>query len=152
MSRKSIKDDFSYVGYDVIEATDLNGGMNCFRSRQFDLIIIVIENDGFNICRAIRDYEKENSIYDIVPIICIADTDNFSIRLKIFEAGANDFLFKDHRAKVTIRVDAILQPDLILKGSIIAIVEDDRTTAKFLTYLLKNKGAEVHWFQNAIDC
>ncbi|OUR97047.1 hypothetical protein A9Q84_11995 [Halobacteriovorax marinus] len=152
MSRKAIKEELSYVGYDVTEATDLNGGMKSFRSKKYDLVIIAVENEGLSTCRAIRDLEKSKNADDIVPIICMSVCDEFSIRLKSFEAGANEFLPKDHRAEVILKVNSILKPDLLWKGTVIAIVEDDRTTAKFLTYLLKNKGAEVYWFQSAIEC
>jgi DNA-binding response OmpR family regulator/two-component sensor histidine kinase len=152
LTRKTIKEELSYVGYEVTDTNDVVSAELSLKKDVFDLIIIEADKSGFKFANKIRTKEKENNFDQITPIIFTSEEDNIDNRLESFKSGGNEFTIKGSKGELSGKVNSILKPDLIWKGSTIAVVEDENTTAKFLTYLLKNKGAHVHCFNNAVDC
>lgn len=152
LMRKSIKEDILYVGYDVEDTSNYKVDLSDLLLGQYDLLIIDACSAGFKLSRDIREFEKERKSELITPIIFISNKDEIELRIQCFQSGGNEFVIKDRKNDISLKINSILKPDLIWKGTDIAIVEDDNTTAKFLMYLLKNKGANVSWFNNAVDC
>ncbi|WP_127715789.1 response regulator [Halobacteriovorax sp. HLS] len=150
--RKTIKEELSYVGYDVVDKNDFDEVFSIIKSDVIDLVIVEASNEGFKLSQRIRSYEKDNNLDNILPIVFTAELDEIELRLESFRCGGNEFIVTDNKGGISYKINSILKPDLIWNGSSIAIVEDDNTTAKFLTYLLKSKGASVNWFNSAVDC
>ena len=150
--RKLIKEELSYVGYEIRDTSDISGAEMFLQKEVFDLIIIKANKSGFDFVNRFRKRDKRNHIDQIIPIIFISEVDNIELRLESFRIGGNEFIVMSNKGELSMKVNSILKPDLIWRGTNIAIVEDDRVTARFLTYLLKNKGANVNWFSNATDC
>lgn len=152
LSRKLIKEELSYIGYEVVEASDFNSALEQYRKEKLDLLIIDNQHEGYKVGLAVRNNEKEHKPEENIPIIYMSTKDDVNQRIKAFENGGNEFLLKERKADIVFKVNSILKPDLIWKGSTIAVVEDDRITSKFLSHLLSNKGAKVNCFDNAVDC
>jgi signal transduction histidine kinase len=152
LMRKNLKEELMYVGYDVEDTSCYTVDLSKIVDSKYQLLIVDACECGFKLSSEIREYEKSHNSDIITPVIFVAGKDDIKLRLESFQSGGNEFVIKERKSDISLKVNSILKPDLIWKGTNIAIVEDDNTTAKFLMYLLKNKGARVNWFNNAVDC
>ena len=67
------------------------------KTQKFDLILMDImlpEMDGFEITKAIRDYEEEKGVEKQIPIIALTANALDNDREKCYNAGMNEYLSK----------------------------------------------------------
>ena len=104
---EGLEDTFKFHGFEV--STALNGmdGLNLFEKKEPDLIILDImlpEHDGFEICKKIREQNKQ------IPIIILTAKSQESDKLLGFELGADDYVTKPFSIKELLaRVNAVLK-------------------------------------------
>ncbi|NRR31337.1 EAL domain-containing protein [Oxalobacteraceae bacterium] len=81
------------VGLDVIEASDGQQALTRFHDHLPDLVLLDVDMpgmDGFAVCRAIRESEREGTI----PIIMVTGADELEAVTQAYEVGATDFVSK----------------------------------------------------------
>lgn len=154
--REIMKEYLMDAGYQVLEASDGNQGMELFQEHEMDLIILDImlpELDGWSVCRRIRKTSN-------VPILMLTSRSDEDDTLLGFELGADDYVLKPcsppillARAKRllenrqvphtgnTISSDTLLidltSRTVTLDGKLCSLTY---TEFEILTYLLQNKG------------
>ncbi|MBW2095055.1 MAG: response regulator transcription factor [Deltaproteobacteria bacterium] len=86
-----LKTGLAYEGYEVIVALDGKTGLDLFREKEFDLIILDImlpDIDGFEVCRRIRETGIET------PILMLTAKKEISDRVTGLDIGADDYMTK----------------------------------------------------------
>jgi DNA-binding response OmpR family regulator len=98
---------FAHHGFAVLHAPDGEAGMGLFRADPPDLVILDIMlpgNNGFQVCREIRDLNRD------VPIVMLTAKSQESDKLMGFELGADDYVTKPFSAmELLARVKALLR-------------------------------------------
>jgi DNA-binding response OmpR family regulator len=91
ITRELLRDE----GYDVEEAEDGESGLDKFRQRPADAVLLDLGLpgiDGFDTCRSLRQQSA-------VPIIVVTARDDTFDVVAALEAGADDYLSKPYHAK-----------------------------------------------------
>ncbi len=86
-----LKTGLAYESYEVIVALDGKTGLDLFREKEFDLIILDImlpDIDGFEVCRRIRETGIET------PILMLTAKKEISDRVTGLDIGADDYMTK----------------------------------------------------------
>ncbi|MDR3605945.1 MAG: response regulator transcription factor [Oligoflexia bacterium] len=103
---KTLKMSLPYKGFEVTSCESFKQGIETFRSRSFDVVLLDVnlpDGNGFELCREIR---KEN---DTVPILMLtAKTDEASAVQGLGE-GADDYIRKPYGVQeLTARITRLL--------------------------------------------
>ena len=154
--RKLVRDFLTNKGYRVLEASNGEEALEIFL-QQKDIAIILLDvmmpvMDGWDACRAIREYSK-------VPIIMLTAKSEEKDELKGFELGIDEYITKPFSPKILVaRVEAILRryagaEDEVLDEGGIKIDKIAHTVSidgqiidlsfkefELLSYFLENKG------------
>lgn len=154
--RKLVRDFLTNKGYRVLEASNGEEALEIFL-QQKDIAIILLDvmmpvMDGWEACRAIREYSK-------VPIIMLTAKSEEKDELKGFELGIDEYITKPFSPKILVaRVEAILRryagaEDEVLDEGGIKIDKIAHTVSidgqiidlsfkefELLSYFLENKG------------
>ncbi|HJL53775.1 MAG TPA: response regulator, partial [Arenicellales bacterium] len=105
--RTGLTDVFVFHGYDVDAADDGKEGLSKALSGRFDMILLDVmlpSMNGFDICQAIREKDKEQPI-----IMLTAKTSDEEI-IKGLSLGADDYVSKPFSvAQLVLRVEAVLR-------------------------------------------
>ncbi len=117
--------------------------------------LIVIDNEfskshDTDIMKSILDWEKKRGKKNI-PLLFVSDSDDFDERLNAFNSGADEFVDKFDIKSIHLKINSFLRPDLLWQGLNTILVEDDKISAKFISHVLKSKGAKVHHFLDGIS-
>jgi two-component system, cell cycle response regulator DivK len=92
-SMKLMRDLLMYWGFNIIEASDGQKGVDLAKSERPDLILMDVQMpvlDGLSAIRIIRQDKAINAI----PIICVTSDGMRSSREKVLKAGGDDFISK----------------------------------------------------------
>ena len=97
-------------GFDVIEASDGERGLDLARTERPDLLVLDLmlpRMDGYKVCRALKFDER----YRHLPIFILSARSGETDRRLAMDLGADDFITKPYEMKDMIsRVRARLQP------------------------------------------
>lgn len=157
----ALKQGLCENGFDAFVAYDASYGLDLFRNRPFNLVILDVNlpgMDGFEMCQVLR---KINSS---VPVIMLTAMTAVEDKLQAFDAGADDYIVKpfDFR-ELLVRIRALLKRmhtnistgtqlkagDLVMnldskevyrKGQLISLTAKE---FQLLEYLLHNKNRVV---------
>lgn len=104
--RELLEEHLTRVGYDVRTAGDGDQMRERLNSSHVDLIVLDVMlpgDDGFTLCRQIREYSR-------VPIIMLTASSDETDRVVGLELGADDYLAKPFSAReLQARVKALLR-------------------------------------------
>ncbi len=118
--RDLIKEYMSLENFSVYEAADGREGLELFRQRQYNLIILDVMMpfmDGWSLCREIRKVSS-------VPIIMLTARGEEYDKLLGFELGVDDYITKPFSPKELLaRIKAILRRSAGIESSQQAIFE-----------------------------
>jgi DNA-binding response OmpR family regulator len=102
-----IKKGLEENGFEVDVAFDGVNAEKMIRSESFDLTIVDINIpliNGYDLCRAIRDFNKQ------IPIIILTALGSTEDKLRGFESGADDYLLKPFEfLELLARIKALLK-------------------------------------------
>ncbi len=85
------------LNYSITATTNGNDAIEIVKNEKFDLILMDImlpEKNGYEITREIRQFEKENSVNNPVPIIALTANTYDNDRDRCLEAGMDEYLEK----------------------------------------------------------
>lgn len=100
--------------------------------------------------KEINELEDNNQIISI-PRIYVSNSDTIDQRLDAFQHGADDFVDKYDMKSLKLKIHSFLRPDKVWMDINAVLIEDDKISAKFITHVLKSKGANVIYFSSAVD-
>ena len=149
---KQFESDCLRNNYDVIQKESLTDLENIYH----DLSIAIVDADfekshSSAFVEKIRDYEKKNLITSSIPIIYISENDSIDSREKGFRQGADDFLDKFDSSSILLKINSIIKPNTLWQGINVVVVEDDLISAKFISHVIKTKGANVINFSDGVE-
>src|ERR1035437_10028473 len=90
---KTLKMSLPYKGFEVIVCESIRAGLDTFRKKTFDLLLIDInlpDGSGLELCRTIRE---ENQT---VPILLVTAQTDESVAVQGLEGGADDYIRKPY--------------------------------------------------------
>ena len=97
-------------GFDVLEASDGERGLDLARTERPDLIVLDLmlpRIDGYKVCRALKFDER----YRQLPIFILSARSGETDRRLALDLGADDFITKPYEVKdLVARIRARLQP------------------------------------------
>src|SRR5262249_22062114 len=104
---RGLADNLRLESYDVLTASDGDGGYRLVREQQPDLVILDVMLPGMNgyeVCRQIRNHRLAT------PILMLTADDRESSRIRGFDVGADDYVAKPFSIRELLgRVRAILR-------------------------------------------
>jgi DNA-binding response OmpR family regulator len=97
-------------GFDVLEASDGERGLDLARTERPDLLVLDLmlpRMDGYKVCRALKFDER----YRRLPIFILSARSGETDRRLALDLGADDFITKPYEVKdLVARIRAQLQP------------------------------------------
>ena len=155
--RHLIKKALEPDGYIVVEAENGAQALDCvFSDNRPDLITLDIEMpemDGITICRNIR----KKIHLDELPIIFLTSMTDQQQRLKVFQAGATDYLVKPFvEEELLARLRVHLERSLLIRQLRTTIdelnqAENERTEKQRLQGVVEMAGAVCHELNQPIQ-
>ena len=117
--RTGLVDVFVYHGYDVDFAVDGPTGLAMAQSGRYDLIVLDVMlpgRNGYEICEAIREHDREQ------PIIMLTAKSGDADIIQGLALGADDYVTKPFSvAQLVLRVQAVLRRARVLTNDAAAI-------------------------------
>jgi DNA-binding response OmpR family regulator len=105
--RRGIVDSLRFAGYDTIEASDGQAGLEMASRRQFDLLLLDLvlpKRDGFEILREVR------RLRPTLPVIVLTARGDEADRVRGLRDGADDYVVKPFSVRELLaRVEAVLR-------------------------------------------
>ena len=114
LNQKVVMFNLKKFKYNVVAVGNGYDAIDKVKTTSFDLILMDLmlpEMDGYQITEAIRNYEKEASIENAVPIIAITANTLDNDRTRCFEVGMNEYLSKPFTADQLIEKIRLFLPD-----------------------------------------
>lgn len=155
--RKLIKNALEPEGYAIIEAKNGAEAMERAMSTDFlDLITLDIEMpemDGITLCRNIRQMIH----FDDLPIIFLTSSTAEQTLIKVFQAGATDYLVKPFiREELLARLQVHLERSRLIRElrqtiKELNLAEDERLEKKKLEGVVEMAGAICHELNQPIQ-
>ena len=103
---KWIHKSLSTADYDVIKVNDTENISQRVSSETIDLVLLKSEKSGFEVCRKLKEDEGTNPI----PVVLIADSQEFTDMIGSVEAGADDILIKPFgEVELLMRIKSLLR-------------------------------------------
>ncbi|MDD0853491.1 response regulator [Halobacteriovorax sp. GB3] len=131
-----------FVKLDAIETID----------QKFNLVLIASEEDPYVICRTLRESSAFKKIIKKNGTLFIIDReDNIDHRVLGFQAGAQDLININNPGELCQKVKSVLRPGKAWEGVNAVVVDDEIISAKFISHVIKSKGAKSKVFQNALE-
>lgn len=119
--RTGLVDVFIYHGYDVEFSGDGREGLQKALTRRYDMLLLDVMlpgMDGFEICRQVRQHDKEQ------PIIMLTAKNTDDAIIQGLSLGADDYVAKPFSvAQLVLRVEAVLRRS--------RVVQEDLSQLKF---------------------
>jgi DNA-binding response OmpR family regulator len=101
---KLLADLLTVKGYNVVTAESGRQALAQLEAERPDRVLLDVvmpEMSGYEVCRTIR----ENPATQILPVVMVSPLDTAEERIKVLDAGADDFLNKPiNRAELLARV------------------------------------------------
>src|SRR5689334_16629456 len=105
--RNGLVDVFVYHGFDVEAASDGERGLALASSGKYDLVLLDVMlpgRDGFSVCDAIREHDREQ------PIILLTAKSSDEDIVRGLSSGADDYVAKPFSVQqLVLRVQAVLR-------------------------------------------
>ncbi len=148
---KRICADLNEQGYNVSLVSDLESLGELFSKAS--LLLLDYEFDKKN------EYKNLNKIKEVdliskkknLPIVYFSESDDLDIRIKIFEKGIDDLVDKFDFKSLYYKINSHLKPNTLWQGINAIVIEDDKISAKFISHVLKSKGAHVQHFDDSLE-
>ncbi|MFO0793156.1 MAG: response regulator, partial [Candidatus Brocadiaceae bacterium] len=144
---RQIESILKQTGYPVRIAYNAREALSCIQEQKPVIVvsdIVMPEMDGYQFCRTIKSDERFKNIM-VVLLTQLADPKEI---VRGLECGADDFIVKPYNEELLFaRIQAVLElkskQDAGSKQVNILVVEDSRTQAEQLKYLLEEQGYTV---------
>jgi len=147
--RNMIRAIFESDKFEVFEAGTSSEANQNYAQETFDVITLSLYlegEDGFDICRRIRNAKEGEAFYNSksAVIIFITSNDTIESRLKGFSVGATEFVLKKNLEEgLKPIISNLINPKGNLENTKILIVDDSYINRLMILQVLKNKGAEL---------
>jgi CheY-like chemotaxis protein len=151
--RKIIKRELEPSGYQIIQAKDGKEGLEKLGSvRNIDLVTLDIEMpvmDGFDVLAMLQQKEflsrLESTKNTDVPVVLVTANDTQKVRDKGFKLGASNFVVKPFsKGELLYAVNKILKPNDYFQDLCVLIVDDSKTTRKFIVSSIRELGVTIY--------
>ncbi len=144
---RQIESILKQTGYPIRIAYNAREALSCMQEQKPVIVvsdIVMPEMDGYQLCRTIKSDERFKNIM-VVLLTQLADPKEI---VRGLECGADDFIVKPYNEELLlVRIQAVLElkskQDTGHKQVNILVVEDSRTQAEQLKYLLEEQGYSV---------
>ena len=150
--RKLIKLRLSEAGYQVVEADSGKEALKILKDRTVDLITLDIEMpemNGYEVCAAIRQYERDEERAESIPIVMLTGHDSIEGRQKGFDAGATNFSTKsNHGTELISRVKSLLEPNNRYSSLGILVIDDSPAVRQLIIQILTEMNIRVLTAEN----
>ena len=105
LTRQGLAEVLQQEGYDAVQAANGSAALDCFTAQRPDFVCLAIMmpgQNGYDVCRAIRDADSD------IPIIFISAKSEEIDKVVGFEIGADDFIVKPFGVReVVARIRAV---------------------------------------------
>jgi two-component system response regulator RegX3 len=147
--RTGLVDVFVYHGYEVEQAADGERGLALALSGRFDLVVLDVMlpgRNGFDVCAAIRDVDREQ------PIIMLTAKSADEDVIHGLALGADDYVAKPFSvAQLVLRVQAVLRRARTTIAEAATITLADGTTIDTRNLSARVDGSEVRFTRREIE-
>ena len=151
--RKIIRKELDPAGYQVIEAKDGKDGLEKLSTvKNINLVTLDIEMpvmNGFDVLAWLQNQEFSSKLEFTnntdVPIILVTANDTQKVRDKGFSLGASNFVVKPFsKGELLYAVNKILKPNDFFKDLCVLVVDDSKTTRKFIVSSIRELGVTIY--------
>jgi CheY-like chemotaxis protein len=151
--RKIIRRELEPSGYEIVQAKDGKDGLEKLASvRNIDLVTLDIEMpvmDGFDVLALLQKKEfltrLESTKNTDVPVVLVTANDTQKVRDKGFKLGASNFVVKPFsKGELLYAVNKILKPNDYFQDLCVLIVDDSKTTRKFIVSSIRELGVTIY--------
>jgi CheY-like chemotaxis protein len=151
--RKIIQRELEPAGYQIIQAKNGKDGLEKLATvRNIDLITLDIEMpimDGFDVLASLQKKEylsrHETTNNTDVPVVLVTANDTQKVRDKGFKLGASNFVVKPFsKGELLYAVNKILKPNDYFQDLCVLIVDDSKTTRKFIVSSIRELGVTIY--------
>ncbi len=137
--------------YDISCVKDLKK----LKEKYSEIALFIIDDDfeeksSVDFIKTIRSFEDDKKV-EHKPIICISDDDTIESRQKAFERGVDDFVDKYEMNSIFLKINSFIRPNTLWQGINAMVVEDEFISAKFISHVIRTKGANVINYNNAVE-
>jgi two-component system response regulator RegX3 len=147
--RTGLVDVFVYHGYEVEQAADGERGLALALSGRFDLVVLDVMlpgRNGFDVCAAIRDVDREQ------PIIMLTAKSADEDVIHGLALGADDYVAKPFSvAQLVLRAQAVLRRARTTIAEAATITLADGTTIDTRNLSARVDGSEVRFTRREIE-
>lgn len=151
-STENIRHAFLDNGYNVFMCSSKEEVVDFVETRCPSLLLLPANELGYSVSRFIRSSKVIDYNLSSTPILFLGESDNTTLRGESISNGGSDFVDRSNLGKIIKASCNLLEPDLVWKGAKIAIVEDDKVSARLLSSYVENMGSIVKWFENGQEC
>jgi CheY-like chemotaxis protein len=151
--RKIIRKELEPSGYEIVEAKNGKEGLEKLCSvKNIALVTLDIEMpvmNGFEVLSCIQNQEYASKLEltnnTEVPVILVTANDTKKVRDKGFNLGASNFVVKPFsKGELLSAVNKILKPNDYFKDLSVLIVDDSKTTRKFIVSSIRELGITIY--------
>jgi CheY-like chemotaxis protein len=151
--RKIIRKELEPAGYQIIEAKDGKDGLEKLSTvKNIDLVTLDIEMPimtGFDVLDWLQKKEFATRLEFVnnsdVPVILVTANDTQKVRDKGFKLGASNFVVKPFsKGELLFAVNKMLKPNDYFKDLCVLIVDDSKTTRKFIVSSIRELGVTIY--------
>jgi len=151
--RKIIRRELEPAGYQIIEAIDGKDGLEKLSTvKNIDLVTLDIEMpvmNGFDVLSWLQKKELSSRLEfannSDVPVILVTANDTQKVRDKGFKLGASNFVVKPFsKGELLFAVNRILKPNDYFQDLSVLIVDDSKTTRKFIVSSIRELGVTIY--------
>lgn len=152
-TRNLLKNEIEQGGYQILMASKEEEIVDILEDSKISMIVIGIhhgDNSGFDLCKKIREKCSEKK-KRLIPIIFFSDNDQLQERIESFHVGGDDYVDIGGNGTLLTKINSYLRPEMLWHGLKTVLVEDEKISAKFISHVIKSRGAEVKHFSNALN-
>jgi len=151
--RKIIRKELEPAGYQIIEAIDGKDGLEKLSTeKNIDLVTLDIEMPvmtGFDVLEWLQKKEFSTRLELVnntdVPVVLVTANDTQKVRDKGFKLGASNFVVKPFsKGELLFAINKILKPNDYFQDLCVLIVDDSKTTRKFIVSSIRELGITIY--------